>query len=157
MPIRLRDFALFAILATTLPRAGLAAEAELCVACNGPPAVYRCLIELPAGSKSADARAQMVCATELATAGGHESCSVSRVSTAPCEGPVRAVKMPASPATPLRETLTQAAAPASPTATVPVAARELPAPTAAEPPAAAKPEAPGKSAWTCVASFFKDC
>ena len=158
MPTRLCAIALLGLLAATLPRPGAAGEAELCVTCAGPPAVYRCVIELPAASKSADARAQMLCATELATTGGHQSCSVARVSAAPCDGPVRTVKGPAAPA---RETVTQATPAGLPAANASPLEREV-APEkakAAEPPApeAAKADAPAKSTWTCVASFFKDC
>jgi hypothetical protein len=148
--------ALLGLLAATLPRAGATAEAELCVTCAGPSAVYRCVIELPATTKSADARAQMLCATELATSGGHQSCSVARVSAAPCDGPVRTVKGPAAAVPPMRETLTQASG-----ADASVAAREalLQKENAAEvaAPEEAKADAPAKSTWRCVASLFKDC
>ena len=165
MRTRTLDIALFGLLAAALPRAALAGEVELCVTCAGPAAVYRCLIELPAAAKSADARAQMLCVTELATAGGHQTCSVARVSAAPCQGPVRSVKGPVSPPPSLRETLTPPAPSTLPAANASVAARAPQADqqTAADAPAAdaAKPDAPAESAakktWTCLASFFKDC
>jgi hypothetical protein len=157
--------ALLGLLAAALPRAAAADEVELCVTCAGPPAVYRCLIELPAAAKSPDARAQMLCVTELATAGGHQTCSVARVSAAPCQGPVRSVKGPVTPPPSLRETPAPPAPSTLPAASASVAAREPQADkqTAADAPApdAAKPDAPAESAakrtWTCVASFFKDC
>lgn len=145
--------ALLGLLASTLPRAAPAGDVELCVTCAGPAAVYRCVAELPGTSKTADARAQMACATELATAGGHQSCSVARVAAA-CEGPSRSVKMSASPAAPVREAEAQAGSPAL-TATDTVKTGESPAVAEGASPGAAGERA--KSTWTCLASFFKDC
>lgn len=163
MRTRSRDIVRLGLLSAMLPGAAIGAEAELCVTCVGPQAAYRCLVELPATSKTVDARAQMLCATELATAGGHQSCSVARVSTAPCEGPLRAIKAPGLPAPTPREALAQPDAASVPAGTAPAGAREAPpeADSPARPPAAAAPGAlvqrAAKGTWQCVASFFKDC
>ncbi|MFN0217515.1 MAG: hypothetical protein ACKVP4_01745 [Hyphomicrobium sp.] len=67
------------------------AAADVCVTCTGPDASYACAIDgdqLP----SEDSRLKLLCITELAKAGGHQSCTVSRAVTAPCPGEVKKVK-----------------------------------------------------------------
>ena len=53
-----------------------AAAQEYCVACSGPNAVYRCVIEgaQPQGGQPL----QMLCATAMAKAGNHAARSVTR-------------------------------------------------------------------------------
>lgn len=68
---------------------GPAVAATMCVTCVGPDATYRCVSE--AASSPTDARYQFLCITEIAKSGGHQSCSVSRNASGPCEGPERVV------------------------------------------------------------------
>jgi hypothetical protein len=66
-----------------------AGAATMCVTCVGPDATYRCVSE--AASSPTDARYQYLCITEIAKSGGHQSCSVSRNASGPCDGPERVV------------------------------------------------------------------
>jgi hypothetical protein len=75
---------------------GLSA-AEYCVSCSGPDASYRCAIaDTPEGSPP-DPRAQLLCITQLAENGGHETCSVMRNPVTPCEGPLTVIAAPLGP------------------------------------------------------------
>jgi hypothetical protein len=74
-----------------------AAAQEYCVACSGPNAVYRCVIEgaQPHGGQPL----QMLCLTAMAKAGNHAACSVTRGTVFDCDGPVKRVPwMPANAA-----------------------------------------------------------
>jgi hypothetical protein len=74
-----------------------AAEAgEYCVSCSGPDQSYRCEVD-----GGADARAWLMCITELAREGGHESCSVDRNQSAPCPGIHKVLSAPVGPAPPM--------------------------------------------------------
>jgi len=76
------------ILATT----SLAAE-ELCVVCTGPPATYRCDA---ATNPATGASFQLLCVKQIATRGGHDSCSVDRTRTnVPCDGVLVTLEQPA--------------------------------------------------------------
>jgi len=87
-----------------------AAAQEYCVACSGPNAVYRCVIEgaQPQGGQPL----QMLCATAMAKAGNHAACSVTRGTVFDCDGPVRRVPWSAAnaplPAAPQQPAATQA-------------------------------------------------
>ena len=82
----------------------LAAQAEAqeyCVACTGPNAVYRCVIDgaQPGGSQPL----QMMCITTMAKEGGHATCGIKRGTVFDCDGPVKripwaALNAPAQPA-----------------------------------------------------------
>lgn len=80
-----------------------AVAAEYCVACVSPDANYRCQVGSPEGP--ADPRAWLLCITELAKQGGHESCSVARNAPAPCPGVQKVLAAPEgeSPAVPVIE------------------------------------------------------
>jgi hypothetical protein len=78
----------------TLMVCGLALPAgaqEYCVTCSGPDAKYRCIIGGDTGSAARTSRGQLLCITELAQSGNHESCSVGRTTGEPCEGEPRTV------------------------------------------------------------------
>lgn len=68
---------------------GQAAAQEYCVACKGPDAVYRCVIDgaQPRGGQPL----QMLCVTAMAKQGGHTSCSVTRGTVFECGGSVKRV------------------------------------------------------------------
>ncbi len=77
-PIPFRLLPALAVLGLTSP----VLAAEYCVSCTGPDASYRCEV----GGNGADARAWLMCITELAKEGGHDSCSVDRKAASPCPG-----------------------------------------------------------------------
>lgn len=124
----------FAIATATMALAALAPAAsagEYCVVCNGPEAIYKCQVDSPSGGNNSDPRQQLLCASELAKLGGHESCSVNRKATdgrETCAGELRVLGAPASPLP---------AAPPSATNTTAVPAAEVPGqdgPIRVEPP-----------------------
>lgn len=112
-----------------LGAASMAYGAEYCVKCVAPDVTYACEVGAP-GSKS-DPRAWLLCITELARTGGHESCSVERNAPVPCPGVRKALAGPEGP--PVGEPPVEAAAPP-------------PAPVTPEPvePTTDKPDAPKK-------------
>lgn len=65
---------------------------EYCVTCNGPDATYRCDI---AGAPQGRAQtgAQIRCISEIAKSGPHQSCSISRNHSGPCEGELRTITL----------------------------------------------------------------
>lgn len=67
---------------------------EYCVTCAGPDAAYRCTVEGTPPGAGKDARAQFICITQLASEGGHDSCSVSRGAALPCPGETKVVSAP---------------------------------------------------------------
>jgi hypothetical protein len=67
---------------------GKAQGAEYCVSCYGPEAYYRCAIESEVDVRGGDPRNQLLCITQLAQNGGHESCSVMRQQVDPCDSAV---------------------------------------------------------------------
>lgn len=75
--------------------AGAAAQ-DLCVSCNGPAQTYRCQISGTHGTAigTTDPRAQVLCITEIARQGGHETCTVDRGKADTCDGPVKVVTPP---------------------------------------------------------------
>ncbi|HRO48637.1 MAG TPA: hypothetical protein PLW75_00705 [Hyphomicrobium sp.] len=60
--------------------------AEYCVTCEGPPALYRCVIDGQAEGPGKDPRASIYCISEMAKQGKHERCAVSRGAPFPCPG-----------------------------------------------------------------------
>jgi hypothetical protein len=95
-----------------------AAAQEYCVACTGPAASYRCVVDgaQPGGRQPL----QVLCITTMAKDGGHESCSVSHGTVFDCKGPVKHIDWAAlnAPA--------QAAAPAPPKSEAPAATQPAP-------------------------------
>lgn len=65
-----------------------AAAQEYCVACTGPGAVYRCVIDQAAPS---GAPFKALCTGTLARQGGHATCTVRSGTVFDCDGPVRRV------------------------------------------------------------------
>jgi hypothetical protein len=71
-----------------------AAAAEVCVVCSSPDATYRCTVDeasLIARYRSGDRVLQLLCISELAKAGGHTKCRVSRDPTGFCAGEARTI------------------------------------------------------------------
>ena len=77
--------ALFALCALV----GQAEAQEYCVACTGPSAMYRCIIDgaRPGGKQPL----QTLCATAMAKEGQHAACSVKGGTVFDCTGPVKRV------------------------------------------------------------------
>ena len=69
--------------------AGRAGAQEYCVACDGPPAIYRCIIEgaRPGGVAAADALRQLRWPSTAAT----RDCGVKGGTVFDCDGPVKRV------------------------------------------------------------------
>lgn len=159
-----------------------AAAQEYCVACTGPDAVYRCVVDgaQPGGRQPL----QVLCVTTMAKQGGHESCSVSRGTVFDCKGPVKRIDWASLNA--------PAATPAPPQASAPPPKSALPAsppPPDAKPDPQAEPKTlvdlakqnnekmkkanedfkesvksankkfgdAAKKTWDCMASFFTRC
>lgn len=68
---------------------GRAEAQEYCVACTGPPAVYRCVIDgaKPGGSQPL----QVLCVSVMAKEGRHAACNVKGGTVFDCNGPVKRV------------------------------------------------------------------
>ncbi len=112
---------------------GNALALEYCVTCEGPPSMYRCVIDGTPEGPGKDSNASLYCISELAAKGRHESCSVSRGAPFPCPGLTAVVKQPKQPTT--LAAPPPAPSPETGTAEGPDAAH----PAAEEPPPAQKP------------------
>jgi hypothetical protein len=76
--------------------AGYAVGAELCVVCSEPAMTYRCALEGDTQPGSARPGLQLLCIKELATRGGHRSCSIERAQPAAnCNGALVTIAQPA--------------------------------------------------------------
>lgn len=174
-----------AFAAAPLLLAPVAAQ-EYCVACTGPDAVYRCVIDqaVPTGMPL-----KMLCISTLARDGAHATCAVRSGTVFDCSGPVRRIdaRAPTAPGKDDRATVTAPAAgpapaqAAAPPATAAQALKETqPRPGAkaatadpqtvealAKQMSKSSSDALGnagdaiagstKKAWGCVTSFFKSC
>lgn len=68
---------------------------EICIACDGPEASYRCDAQLPTKAGNSELRSTVggkACTTVLAKAGGHKACHVIK-SDEPCTGTLHAVTL----------------------------------------------------------------
>lgn len=65
---------------------GQAGATEYCVTCEGPPGLYRCVIDGTPEGPGKDPRASLHCIQEMARQGKHERCAVSRGAPFPCPG-----------------------------------------------------------------------
>lgn len=116
-----------------------AAALEYCVTCEGPPAMYRCVIAgTPEGPGKNDS-SSLMCISEMAARGGHENCAVSRGAPFPCPGLTATLKqpgnMPAEPPAAAASPDKQAPHVAAPSSPVPVGPNAAPAEPAAPVPA----------------------
>jgi hypothetical protein len=148
---------------------GQAAAQEYCVACSGPNAVYRCVIDgaQPRGGQPL----QMLCVTAMAKQGGHATCSVTRGTVFECDGPVKRVPWAPVGAAPQPQPAEQP--PAQPGTRPEPAAGRGPAPAPEAPPqtmvdlakqanekAAEQMKKAGeatKKTWDCMFSLFTRC
>jgi hypothetical protein len=78
-----------------LGQAGNAAAAEYCVTCEGPAALYRCVVEGTPEGAGKDPSSSLYCISQMAKRGRHESCAVSRGAPFPCPGLTATVVPPA--------------------------------------------------------------
>jgi hypothetical protein len=89
---------LYAALALIAGFAGLGASSnamalDYCITCAGPEAHYNCRLEAP-GANPRDLRLQLLCISQVATGGGHESCAVDHPQPAACTGTLQVVTAP---------------------------------------------------------------
>ncbi len=164
------------LLAAALVWPSLAAQAQgICVVCEGPAATYRCQPS-SGGTATGDARLNLLCITEIAKSGRHDTCGVRR-QQATCEGPVRTVDVGLAPFVPPdREPAAEATAPAAgappksgPPETVADLAKrtasssqdQLQKATDAVGDAAKKTggavNSVAKKSWRCLSTLFKEC
>ncbi|MCC7253437.1 hypothetical protein [Hyphomicrobium sp.] len=71
-----------------------AAALEYCVTCEGPPAMYRCVIGGTEEGPGKDSSVSLYCISQMAAKGGHERCAVSRGAPFPCPGLTAVVEQP---------------------------------------------------------------
>lgn len=80
-----------AILTCLSMSAGIATSAgaqEYCVACTGPDAVYRCVVDV---GKPQQMPLKLLCVSTLARTGGHATCAVRGGTVFDCNGPIRRI------------------------------------------------------------------
>lgn len=118
-----------------------AAATEYCVTCEGPPAMYRCVIDGSPEGPGKDPSVSLHCISHMAKRGGHTSCAVSRGAPFPCPGLTAVV----APPTDQPSFATPAPAEAPPPVSTPYPQSpeiaEPAEPPPAEPPPAADPPA----------------
>jgi len=73
-----------------------AAALEYCVTCEGPPAMYRCVIDGTEEGPGNNPSVSLYCISQMAKQGGHESCAVSRGAPFPCPGLTAIIKQTAN-------------------------------------------------------------
>lgn len=73
---------------------------EYCVTCEGPPAMYRCVVDGTEEGAGKDASVSLFCISQMAARGGHETCAVSRGAPFPCPGLTAVVEQPRNLPTP---------------------------------------------------------
>ena len=71
-----------------------AGAAEYCVTCEGPPAMYRCIVKDTPDGPGTNPSHSLYCISEMAVRGQHENCTVSRVAPFPCPGLTAEVTQP---------------------------------------------------------------
>lgn len=86
-----------AALLLALGAAGEAMALEYCVSCEGPAAMYRCVIEGTPDGAGSDPGASLYCISEMAAKGRHASCSVARGAPFPCPGFTATIAAPNTP------------------------------------------------------------
>ncbi len=72
---------------------------EFCVSCTAPQASYRCTFSGD-GSPSQSPGLQLTCISELAKQGRHESCTIERNRTSPCDASAKVFAAPEAFANP---------------------------------------------------------
>jgi hypothetical protein len=116
---------------------GPAAAAEYCVTCEAPNALYRCVIQGTPDGAGTDPGASLLCISEMAARGHHESCAVARGAPVPCPGLTAMVTQ--------RSDMPAMASPPPGAIPPPAAAAEgMPPPPEGQENAASAPEEPAK-------------
>lgn len=94
-PMLLKSRTVVAAFAVALPCV-CAVAGEICVVCSEPAASYRCGFDGDAAAPASGPGFQLLCIKELATRGGHKSCTIDRArARGPCEGTLVALPNPA--------------------------------------------------------------
>jgi hypothetical protein len=131
---------------------------EFCVACNGPPAVYRCVI---GDARQAQGQPlQQFCTTTLVKEGGHADCGIRKGTVFDCDGPIRRVGVVASGPDKGAQPPSQTAAPEKPKPKENVAdsVRDLSRASGKQIEKTGEAAAgAAKGVWNCVTSLFKSC
>ena len=137
---------------------GALSAQEFCVACNGPPGVYRCVI---GDARQAQGQPlQQFCTTTLVKDGGHTDCGIRKGTVFDCDGPIKRIggapPGPEKGAQQPREKMTEPEK--KPPENVADSMRDLSRASGKQ--IEKTGEAAGgaaKSVWKCVTSLFKSC
>ena len=153
----MRVIPLAIILSGFLLAGGAASAQEFCVACNGPPAVYRCVI---GDARQAQGQPlQQFCTTTLAREGAHAECGIRKGTVFDCDGPIKRIGGAAPGADKSAQQPSQKAVePEKPKENVADTVRDLSRASGKQ--IEKTGEAAGgtaKSMWKCVTSLFKSC
>ena len=84
--------ALAGVVVAAMGSAAMAQSQQVCVDCSGPAASYACSVlesDKVAHSRNSGRALEFICISELAKAGGHQSCRASRDFVGPCIGQPR--------------------------------------------------------------------
>jgi hypothetical protein len=127
-----------AVACLVLARPDLAVAHEYCVTCEGPPAMYRCVIEGTEDGPGTNPSVSLLCISQMAKQGRHERCGVSRGAPFPCPGLTAIIKPPAA------ELPTMATPPASAPQTSPIPPEAAAPPVDAAQPAEKPEDKPAK-------------
>lgn len=143
--------------------AGRVGAQEYCVACEGPPAIYRCIIE---NARPGGVPLQTFCTSSMANLGGHARCGVKGGTVFDCDGQVKRIPWSAQVEAPKAPNPSQRvkarADPQPPPQTVEEMARRAKEATNTE--TKEKTRTLGenigdatKKTWRCVTSLFSRC
>ncbi|HEX2842052.1 hypothetical protein [Hyphomicrobium sp.] len=75
-----------------------AAALEYCVTCEGPPAMYRCIVAGTEDGPGKDPTVSLYCISQMAKQGRHASCAVSKGAPFPCPGLTAIIEAKTHPA-----------------------------------------------------------
>ena len=151
------------VLVAVVSTAGRVGAQEYCVACEGPPGIYRCIIE---NARPGGVPLQTFCVNSMAKLGGHARCGVKGGTVFDCDGQVKRVPWSAQGEAPKAANPPQqvkaGADPQQPPQTVEEMARRAKETTNKE--VKEKTRTLGenigdatKKTWRCVTSLFSRC
>ena len=167
-----KKIAMGAVVAASLWLCGAPASAgNVCVSCDGPPAVYSCSYAPDATGQTPNRSArsmQFVCIQDVARQYQHSSCKVNRNQLGPCNGQVHMIPQNAAATPPQNATNNEVTTQTPVPAIVPKKKREPPTViemakrTAASTnkqikKSARKVSKAAKSTWRCVTTLFSKC
>lgn len=142
---------------------------NVCVICDGPPAVYSCSYAPDANGKTPvrSARSmQFACIQDVARRYQHSSCKVNRNQLGPCNGLVHMIPQDGTIGPPASATTNQAVAPPptgvpkrskEPKTVVDLAKRTARSTEKQIKKSARKVSKAAKSTWRCVTTLFQKC